>query len=479
MQPDDLANLDLDAVTMRSMLDAVSERVVEHLASLERQPSRGDLTDVEARCRELREPPPEHGEELQRLLAPLFDDWIVRSFNCPGPGYLAYIPGGGLFPAALADLIANAVNRYTGVWNAAPLLVQLEANVLDWLRVWMGYPARARGLLTPGGSMANFVAVVTAREAMLGSSLRDGVLYTSTQAHHSVAKSARLAGILDDRVRVVAVDERLRLDVDALAEAVRTDRTAGLVPFMVVSAAGTTNTGAVDPLAAVNTVCRREGLWHHVDAAYGGFFALCPELGPVLAGLGEADSITLDPHKGLFLPYGTGALLVRDGERLHHAHAAHGSYLPPVPDDDLYDPCQYGPELSRPYRGLAVWLSLKLFGAARFRAALREKHELAHEAAREIASLEHVVMVAPPELSLFAFHLRWPGSTLADENLATEKLMERVCARGRVMVSGATVGERYLGRVCVLCFRTRALHVAHAVEDIRHETAAIVREAAG
>jgi aromatic-L-amino-acid decarboxylase len=473
---DDPASLDLSAAEMKAMLSSVSERVVEHLASFESQPSRGDLDDAAALCHSLREPPPELGADLDKLLDPLFDDWVHRSFNAPAPGYMAFIPGGGVFPAALGALIGDALNRYTGVWNAAPALVQLEANVLDWFRDWMCYPKQARGLLTSGGSMATFGAVVSARHQRLGTKLREGVLYTSTQAHHSVSKAAHLAGILRDRVRAVDVDERLRMRPDALAAAVADDRSKGLEPFMVVSTAGSTNTGAVDPIDEIANVAEREGLWHHCDAAYGGFFYMCPELRPLMAGLPRADSITLDPHKGLFLPYGQGALLVRDGEALRAAHQADAGYLPPLPDDELYNPCQFGPELSRPYRGLRAWLALKLFGAERFRAALREKRELALIAASQLDELDAVRLLEPPALSLFAFHLDWQGATLEEQNEATLALMQRTTARKRVMLTGSQSGDRFWGRVCVLCFRTRKRHVDWCVEDLRAEAEAIVLE---
>jgi aromatic-L-amino-acid decarboxylase len=422
----------------------------------------------------MREGPPERGTDISALLDPLFNEWIPRSFTTPGPGYLAYIPGGGLFPAAVADFISAATNRYTGVWLAAPALVQLEANVLDWFRAWMGFPGTARGLLTTGGSMAGFNAILCAREALLGSEIRSGVLYTSTQAHHSIAKAARLAGILPDRIRSVPVDSSYRMSVDALALAVRQDRARGLRPFLVASTAGTTNTGAVDPLDAVADFCSAEGLWHHVDGAYGAFFHMCEELRPLLSGLARADSLTLDPHKGLFMPYGTGALLVRDGSLLRAAHAVSAGYLPGTPDpEEFYDPSQYGPELSRGYPGLRVWLCIKLFGAARFRAALAEKRALAIDAAARIGRLPGVVMVAQPQLSLFAFHLTWPEAALVDENEATRALLERVTARGRVMVTGCTVDGRALARVCVLSFRTRQAQIDACVEDVAAEAAAL------
>ena len=451
---------------MRAMTDAVVARCLDHVATLGQQPAMGDI-DAADLCRAMREPAPERGVELAPLLDSLFRDWIPRSFTSSGPGYLAYIPGGGVFPAALADFIADTTNRYTGVWMAAPALVQLEANALDWLRDWMDFPDSARGLFTTGGSMATFNAIVCARERLLGAEIRRGVLYTSNQAHHSVVKAAKLAGIMPDRVRVVDSDNRFRLRLDRLREAIAIDRRLGLTPFAIVSNAGTVNTGAVDPLDDIADLCAHEGVWHHVDGAYGAFFFLCDDLRHVLRGLSRADSLTLDPHKGMFLPYGTGALLVRQGADLRAAHEATAAYLPATPHpDEFYDPSQHSPELSRGFPGLRVWLSIKLFGSAAFRAAIAEKRALAVEAAQRVGELPGIVMDAPPELSLFAFHLTWHGATTEEENAATKRLLELTTRRGRVMLTGCSTGGRYLGRVCVLSFRTHRDRIEAMIEDL-------------
>jgi aromatic-L-amino-acid decarboxylase len=468
-ESDDPANFELAPDDMRRLGEEALGRVVAHLAAMSEQPVRGDVA-AEALCAAMRESAPEQGASIEAILDPLFSDWIPRSFTTPSPGYLAYIPGGGLYPAAVADFISAATNRYTGVWLAAPALVQLEANVLEWFRDWMSFPPSTRGLLTTGGSMAAFNAILCARERHLGRDIRSGVLYVTTHVHHSVEKAAKLAGVFEDRIRHVPVDGAFRMNVDALVDAVRADRAVGLRPFMVVSSAGTTNTGAVDPLDAIADVCAAEGLWHHVDGAYGAFFHLCPQLRPLLAGLPRADSLTLDPHKGLFLPYGTGALLVRDGSALRAVHGMSAGYLPGTPDlDAFYDPSQYGPDLSRGFPGLRIWMCLKVYGAARFRAALAEKRALAMQAAGRIAALPGIVMVAPPQLSLFAFHVTKPGATLDEENRVTADLLERVTRRGRVMLTGCAVDGRFLGRVCVLSFRTRQAQIDACVEDVAVE----------
>lgn len=459
------------------MGQAVMDRVSANLAALPDSPSVGDYTGIKDLCRHMREGPPEQGTPLAALLDPLFEEWIPRSFSSSGPGYLAYIPAGGVYTAALADFISDATNRYTGIWKAAPALVQLEANVLDWLRTWMDFPRGTRGLLTTGGSMSTFNAIACAREQLLDTDIRAGTLYVSTQSHHCIAKAAKLAGIAPDRVRVIEVDESFRMRVEALECAIAADREAGLKPFMVFSTAGTTNTGAVDPMDVIADVAAREDLWHHVDGAYGGFFHMVPQLRPLLRGLPRADSLTLDPHKGLFLPFGTGALLVRNGESLRALHSTTAGYLPEN-QDEFYDPAQYGPDLSRGFPGLRIWLTLKFYGAIRYRAALTEKRELAIRAAEEIARIPGVVMDAPPQLSLFAFHLESRAlDTLEAQNAATRALVDRVTQRGKVMLTGADVGERYLARVCILSFRTRRPTLEICIRQLAEEAETLLAEA--
>ena len=458
--------LEPSVAEMRRLVEEALDRIVEHIETLPDQPA-SRVHGAVRLAKTLAEPLPEEGTPYGKLLDLLFKKAIPASLNTVGPGYLAYVPGGGIFHAAVADLIANAVNRYTGIYVGAPALVQLEGNVLDWLRQIAGFPPEARGLLTSGGSLSNLICLVTARRERLPEDFLKGTLYVSDQTHHSVAKSALLAGFPPANVREVPSDERFRLRLDALEERIAEDRRRGLTPFLVVGNAGTTNSGAVDPLAEIAEIARRHGLWFHVDGAYGGLFRLTDEGRAILRGLELADSLVLDPHKSLFLPYGTGALLVRDGAALRRTHTAEADYLPPVPDDPaLLDFAEMGPELSRPFRGLRLWLPIKLLGIAPFRAALQEKLELARQAADEVRRLPGIEIVAEPELSLFAFRLSRPeltGAALDRENVA---FLKRINARKRVFLTGTRLGGRFALRICVLSFRTHRERMAMAVEDI-------------
>jgi aromatic-L-amino-acid decarboxylase len=467
--------LELEEREMRRMGERALERILEHLRSLPEQPLHA-VTGGKKLARSLREPLPERGVPFDRLMNTLFGRVIPHSLNTASPGYLAYIPGGGLFQAALADFIALATNRYSTVWLAAPGLVQLEENVVQWFCEVLGLPTGAGGLLTSGGSMANLIALVAARRDRLPPDFLSGVLYTSSQAHHSVAKAAAFAGFPGERVRSLPVDGLFRLDLAALEAAVTEDRAAGLQPFCVVGNAGTTNTGAVDDLQGLARISERERLWLHVDAAYGGFFAMTARGRARMSGIERADSVTLDPHKGLFLPYGTGCLLVRERASLRRAHAMGAAYMPPMQtDDDLVDFCELGPELSREARGLRVWLPLKMHGARTFRDALDEKLDLAQAAAARIRALPYVELIAEPELSLFAFRVRPPGET--DERRLEElnrAVLVAVNDRQRVLLTGARVEGRFLIRVCVLSFRTHQDRLDACVEDVRAAVASVV-----
>jgi len=463
----EFSRLELDEADLRAMVAAALDRICGEMRALPGQPACVTEGGAEL-ARSLREPPPRHGVPFEELLGTLFDRALPVSFNTTSPGYLAYVPGGGLLHAAVADLIADATNRFVGLWRAAPGLVQLESNVIAWLAEVVGLPAGAGGILTSGGSLATFSATVAARHR-LGEGFIDGTIYTSTQAHHSVVRGALLAGFPAAQVRAVPVDGLQRMRLDVLAGMITEDRARGLRPCMLVGSAGTTNTGAVDDLEGLADLAAQEQMWLHVDAAYGGCFALTSRGRARLRGLGRADSITLDPHKGLFLPYGTGALLVRDPMTLRRAHGSHADYLPPMQDDPGFvDFCEHSPELSRDFRGLRLWLPIKLCGLDAFAAALDEKLDLAEHAARVLGDTPEIEMVAAPQLSLLAF--RHVPARLAGDDLAIDEHNQRLLAainrRGRVYMTSTRLEGRFVLRICVLSFRTPRDRIDAGLADI-------------
>jgi aromatic-L-amino-acid decarboxylase len=465
--------LELSPRLMQQLVDEAMARIIAHIQSLPEQAmsyTEGGAELARAHAEDL----PETGTPYRELLWLIFDQLVGTSYNTASPGYLAYIPGGGIFHAAVADLISNSINRYIGVFVASPGLIQLEINVARWFCQMVGYPDEAQGLLTSGGSMANLTALVTARRKRLPEDFLKGTLYCSDQVHHSMTKAAMLAGFPADNIRRVASDEHQRLSLEDLREKVDTDHRAGLEPFFVVGSAGTVNTGAVDDISALADFAKERCLWLHIDGAYGGFFILTERGRQRLRGLERADSITLDPHKGLFLPYGTGCLLIRDGAALKRAHHVVADYMPPMQDEpDLVDFSEISPELSRDFRGLRVWLPMKLHGVGVFREALDEKLDLANWATEELRKIVDIEIVAEPQLSIVAFRLR-PGGL--DEIALTElnkELRHRINARQRVFLTSTTLGGCYVIRICVLNFRTHMDRMEMCLEDIRESVAEV------
>jgi aromatic-L-amino-acid decarboxylase len=479
-------SLEPTGAELRALLDEVTAYLVGVVDRLPDAP----MTDFDGVAElladpALRQPPPARGRPLAELLA-VVDRAAAKGYNTSSAGHLAYIPSSGLVTAAVADLIAQVLNRYTGLAFPAPGLVAMEADVLRWMADLFDLPPGAAGLLTTGGSMATLSAVITARLATLGERFLNGTVYVTDQTHLAVAKACRLAGFPAAAVRTVAVDADLRMDPAALRAAIAADRAAGRQPCCVAATAGTTNTGAVDPLPAIADIAAQEGLWLHVDAAYGGFFQLTARGRQRLRGIERADSIVVDAHKGLFLPHGTGCLLVRDGARLRAAHAGpEAHYLQDVEHTALPDFAAYGPELTRDFRGLKLWLPLHLHGVDAFRAALDEKLDLAQHAYRRLATEPNLIVLGPPELSTVAFRCRpdprhtggadrgtdEAADRAADE--ATAYVLRRVNAERRVLLSSTRIDGRITGRVSVLNHRTDLARVDEALDAIHRHTAAV------
>ncbi len=464
------APLEPDAATLRAWSDEALAFALAQVAGLDDAPSFWDEGSDALVADLMAEALPEEGRPMADILARL-EPAVRTSFNTAGPGYLAFIPGGGIPSAGLADLVACLTNRYVGVDRAAPALAAIERVALRWLAELLGMPAGSGGVFTSGGSMSNLAAVVTARETLLGEDFARGTLYASVETHASVAKAARVAGFPRAAVRLLPIDARRRLEPRALAEQVARDRAAGERPFLVVANAGTTNTGAIDPLPAILEVARAHGLWTHVDGAYGGFFRLAPGGDALLPGLGHADSLAVDPHKGLFLPYATGVLLVRDPEALRRAHAEDAAYLQDVRTDPAgaatLGAAELGPELSRDFRGLRVWLPFLLHGVGAFRAQLAEKLVLARHAYDRLRAEPWCDLLDAPQLSVVAFGVRPPAG--GDGNALGAELVRRVNARRRVFLSSTTIDGRYVARLCVLSFRTHLGRVDEAVDALIEE----------
>jgi glutamate/tyrosine decarboxylase-like PLP-dependent enzyme len=411
----------------------------------------------------------EGGRDAGDILS-YFDQCVSRpGFTTTSPRFMAYIPGGGLFHSALGDLLAAVSNKYSGFASASPGAVRLENACTDWMAKVIGYPDTSAGTLTSGGSLANLTAIVTAREA------RDpdggGTVYMTRFVHHCVNKALHIAGRGRAPRRLVATDDRCRMSVAALEAAIERDLADGVRPWLVVASAGTIDTGSVDPLSDIAEICARHGVWFHVDGAYGGLFALCDEGRAKLRGIGLADSVALDPHKTLFLPYGTGAVLVRDGNLLQRAFTASADYIQPLGESEVgSSPADLSPELTRHFRALRLWLPLQLAGVAAFRAAQQEKLALAHYFYSRLSQLPHFDAGPPPDLSVIAFRY---VPEKGDADTASERLLQHLQQEGRVMLSGTRIDGRFYIRCAILSFRTHAEHVDEVIEALERGVAVI------
>ncbi|HEY2031906.1 MAG TPA: pyridoxal-dependent decarboxylase [Myxococcales bacterium] len=450
------SNLELDYETMRRMGHRVADAVAQHLATLREQPAQSSLTRAEAE-RTIRRPAPESGAELESLLR--FLDQRVFPFHArePHPHFMGYIPSSPTFPAVLGDWLATGYNFFAGVWSVASGPNEIELVVLDWFREWLGMPQGTSGLLTSGGSSATMTAVVAARCAAdsEGSQVARLALYTSEQAHSSVQRAAWIAGIRRANVRAVETDAEYRMSASALSAAVAADRAAGLIPFLVVASAGTTNTGAIDPLPEIAGFCERERLWMHVDAAFGGFSALTKAGAEALRGIERADTVTLDPHKWLFVPFECGCLLAREPRKLEEAFSVHPEYLTDVrAREHEVNFADLGEQLTRSSHALKVWMSVSYFGVAALREAILAGIRRAEHAERVLRGRDDFEILSPAQLGIVCFRARPSGvAEGAQLDALNERINARVNATGRFLISSTRLRGRFSLRLCTQVHR--------------------------
>ncbi len=406
----------------------------------------------------------EEGIDIDEALALLGENVDSLGINTTSGRYLGYIPGGGLFHSALGDYLAAVTNQYAGLFFGGPGAVRIENMLLRWIADLVGYPDGSAGNLTSGGSIANLTAIVTARDAcgVVPETISASVVYVTEHVHHCIGKALRVAGLGNSVQRLVRVDDGYRMDPAALDQAILADKGAGLQPWLIVASAGTTNTGSVDPLFEIGEIAASHGVWFHVDGAYGALFALCPEGQAVLAGMEKSDSIVLDPHKTLFLPYGSGAVLVKDRAKLYAAFNAHADYLQDALDTvEELSSADLSPELTRHFRGLRLWLPLKLLGVAPFRAALSEKIHLARHFYEHIQKIDGFEVGPYPDLSVVTYrYLPKRG----DPDEFNQRLMEAIQEDGRIFVSSTRVDGAFVLRAAIVCFRTHLDDVNEALD---------------
>ncbi|HUI54008.1 MAG TPA: aminotransferase class V-fold PLP-dependent enzyme [Bryobacteraceae bacterium] len=475
--------LALPADEFRAITRAAADFLASYYVSLDSRPVLVPTTSKAIRDR-LDEPLPETGADFPTLLETLRDIICQYSRHSAHPRFFGYVSSPGTPITAVSSMIASALAINVTCWRSAPSGTDLEHLTIDWLKQMLGYPAEAAGLLTSGGSMANFAALGAARSAKASANVvRDGVaavgkrmcVYASEEAHYSISKAAGMLGLGESNVRSVKTDARLRMDLADLARLVDADLDAGHLPFCVAASAGTTATGAFDPLGDLADFARRHNLWLHVDAAYGGFAALAPSVRHLFARLGEADSVTLDPHKWLYLPVGCGCVLYKDpaAARAAFSHGADYTRAIGLERDEAFAFWDYGPELTRPFRALDLWMLIKFAGAARLGQAIERNIACAKYFEELANAADDFEMLAPVQLSIFCFRYVPKGFT-GDLNNLNQRILVDLQRAGSTYLSNATIRGQFALRGCVLNYRTATSDMARVLEDVRKAAGALV-----
>ena len=388
-----------------------------------------------------------------------------KGINAASGGHLGYIPGGGIFSSSLADMMVAISNEYSGMYFASPGGVTMENQLIQWMSSIFGYPETTIGNLTSGGSIANLIALTAARDhhQVKGAKIEKSVIYLSEQTHHCIHKALRIIGLEDAILRHIQVDDRSRMKHEDLNHQIQEDKKNGLLPFMIAASAGTTDTGAVDPLHVIADIAQSNQLWLHVDAAYGGFFILTDLKKDLFKGIERSDSLVVDPHKGLFLPYGIGAVLIKNKKAVYHSHHATAHYMQDALEDDgPINPADVSPELTRHFRGMRMWLPLQLHGVKPFVACLEEKILLTSYVRKHL--MESGFQLGPdPDLSVTYF---WHEPKNTDANVFNKKLLSFMHEDGRYFFSSTQIKDRFVIRVAILSFRTKLREVDLALKMI-------------
>lgn len=462
------ADIALDPEQFRKMGHDLVDRIAGLLGDIHDRPvAPGETVEQVREALAAGRPLPGPGEDPAALLGRATDLLLNHSLFNGHPRFMGYVTSSPAPLGILGDLLASAVNANTGAWALSPMASEMERQTVQWIGEFIGYPAGG-GLMVSGGNMANFVGFLAALRSRCGQAPRRSgfrnidrqlTAYCGEGTHTWIQKAADLFGLGTDHIRWVGTDELLRMDTKLLVEAIEGDLQAGFEPFLVAGTAGTVSTGAVDPLGQIAGICRRYGLWFHVDGAYGGFAAALPESDPGLAGIAQADSVAVDPHKWLYAPLEAGCVLVRDMVHLSDTFAYHPPYY--NFEESVINYVDYGLQNSRGFRALKVWLTLQQLGADGYRRLIREDILLALEAHRLFdAHPEFDALTWSLSITTFRFvpadlsgqtEVAKPEAYLNDLNRA---LLNRVQQEGRFYVSNAVLEGRYVLRLCIVNFRT-------------------------
>jgi glutamate/tyrosine decarboxylase-like PLP-dependent enzyme len=451
---------------MRELGYRVVDILVNHFETLrdQRPTATGSRTDLEER---FREPLPEQGSDPKAVLDSVVEHAFGNAMLVNHPRCFAYVPSPGNFVATMADTLASGFNPFVGTWFAGSGPAEIELVTVDWLREICGLPESAGGLTVSGGSMANLTGLAVARHARLDGGMSGARVYFSDQTHSSVERALRVLGFTREQLRKLPCDRSFRLPLEELTRAVAADRAAGFRPFCVVANAGTTNTGAVDRFPELAAFCRQEELWLHADGAFGAASLICEDGRAALRGIEEVDSLSIDPHKWLFQPFEIGCALVRDRLLLRDAFRIMPAYLRDAHRlKEEINFCDHGVQLTRNFRALKLWMSLKVFGAAAFRDAVTRGFRLAELAETKLREAGCWEIVSPAQMAIVAFRYCAPGRTVEEIEAVNKRLVGDMIADGYATLSSTTLHARTTLRLCTLNPRTTDEEIAETVRRL-------------
>jgi glutamate/tyrosine decarboxylase-like PLP-dependent enzyme len=447
-----------DWAQLESMSREMIDWLIQHHSSLPEQVIGRTATRNQME-KLLRELAPEEGQDFSVVLEEFQDKIVPHAFRTNHPRFLAFIPSAPNFLSILGELLCAGTNFFCGVWLEAPGPSQVELIVLDWFREWLGMPPETSGILTSGGSEANLTALLVARERLADPDRRRAIVYVTEQRHWSVDRAAKIIGFQPDQIVAVPADENFHMTPAAVREAIRRDRAAGRLPWTVVANGGATNTGTVDPLETLAELCRQEKLWLHADAAYGWSAVLTPEGKTALKGISACDSVTLDPHKWFGQTFESGCLLVREGRRLAETFAIRPEYMQDVePETDQINFADHGLALTRRFRALKIWLSIKVLGLNWYRDLIARCCRLAELAEGLLKQEPSFEILSPTQLSIVCFRFR-PNRLRPNEddlNRLNLKIIDELRATGRAFISSTRLRGRVALRFCFVNWRTTA-----------------------
>lgn len=406
-------------------------------------------------------------KSLAEIIRTYENEVAYKGINAASGKHLGYIPGGGIFSASLGDIMVGVNNEYEGMHFASPGGVAMEKELIRWMASLFGYPETAIGNLTSGGSIANLIALTSARDKhkIKGRKIEKSVIYLNEQTHHCIQKALRIIGLEDIIIRYVKIDDQSKMITTDLSKHIEKDISLGLSPFLVVASAGTTDTGAIDPLEDIAKICKAKSLWFHVDAAYGGFFMLLDSKKKCFKGIELSDSLVVDPHKGLFLPYGIGAVLIKDREAVFHSHHQTANYMQDaLQQGSPVNPADVSPELTKHFRAMRMWLPLQLHGMEPFKACLEEKLYLIEYMRLKLSKLGFS-LGPEPDLSVSYF---WFQNNTCESDEFNKKLLEIMHKDGSSFLSSTRVGDKFVIRIAILSFRTKLKEVDQTIKMIEN-----------